>query len=286
MRLFPHLQKGKLQPAWRYKTNGVIWRIVPTRSGRIIGEERDLTKKTVSFFCLNETTGEVLWEGLNYGEQWWMGIEAADDTRMFLHRFAAPDLPRHSGIIAADLDSGKQIWSHDDLTFSHLGSSSVLAYRDSMEGREFVELDAGTGSIIRSVRSDDSAALETVAVSEHAWEDELEFPLPVLPGTDEYTRFRSVTQIQVALENGVGPVEVIDRKEVTIFSYHQQDAPGVLFNNILTIVDKVHGAVLYNDILNARVPAPVPESFFVRRDMVYSVKERSLLVAVQLPGAI
>lgn len=284
MRLFPFLQKDNLQPVWQYKTKGVIWRIVPTKSGRIAGEERDLTNKTVSFFCLNLTTGEVQWERLNYGEQWWMSIEAASETRVFLHRFATPDLPQHRGIVAVDIASGRSVWSRDDITFFQLGVTSLLAYKDSLEGKEVLELDTDTGEIIRSLGSSDPSELPEAGVSDNPGEDEIELPVPVHDFSSEYTALSEAARAHISLERHTGPAEVVDRKDVAILSFHEQDNSGKSLNTILVIVDKAQGRVLFRDMLNAGVPVAVPESFFVRRDMVYFIKERRLLVAVQIPG--
>ena len=88
MSLFGFLKDQKLKPTWEYKVDGLIWRVIPAESGKIVGEVRNVTKKATSFFCLNQMTGEVFWEDLKFGERWWIGIEAIHKDVILLHGFA------------------------------------------------------------------------------------------------------------------------------------------------------------------------------------------------------
>jgi hypothetical protein len=88
--LFGFLKDQRLGATWTYKVDGVIWRVIPAESGKIVGEVRNVAKKTASFFCLNQMTGEVFWEDLKFDERWWIGIETIHEDIILLHGFSTP----------------------------------------------------------------------------------------------------------------------------------------------------------------------------------------------------
>src|SRR3989304_2231091 len=113
MKLFSLFKAGKIRPAWQYKTDGQLWRILFSESARIVGEDRNEEKKEVTFFCLDEMSGEVLWNRVRLKEHWWIGIETLYDGIVYLHEYVKPDLPQHHKIIALDLESGERPWRDD-----------------------------------------------------------------------------------------------------------------------------------------------------------------------------
>jgi len=279
MRLFALLKQRKLRPTWKYKSHGIIWRVVPTEFEQLVGEQRDIEKKEVSFFCVGQRTGEVAWENKTYGEQWWMGIEAVHKDILLLHRFATPDMPQHKGITAVDLSTGKQLWSHGDLKFATVQNATVVASKDSFEGSKLVEVHYRTGEPVHSVNEVDAMAGMPGKTGAMNPENEMRFPIP------EETPSDSVQQHCETREK-VGPVEVLETNELVIFNYHRH-APGrdrdhMRVDNILRVLEKESGSVIYADTLNTGAPGIVPDSFFVLRDTLYYVKDRNTLTAVRL----
>ena len=271
--------KNTLSPTWRYAPAGVVWRLVPTASGKLIGEARDVQKKSASFFCVNVRTGEVLWEGARFGEPWWLGIEAVHNDILLLHKFATPDLPEHRAVIAVDVLTGKELWRNEEVTFERLGSTSLHVVRAQAFSAQHVRLDYRTGTPVESAEVD---------VDEVMWDDLLhdtELPTPLYNlTTDEPAAV--LFGRHCSTEEVVLPLEVVEREDCIVYGYYERlSAPTderVCMKNVLLVVASRSGEEVFRDVINARCWAAAPEAFFVCHDMLLYVRERTTLTAVAL----
>ncbi|MBI4536032.1 MAG: DUF4905 domain-containing protein [Ignavibacteriae bacterium] len=288
--LFGSRKQGRLQPTWRYSTRGVIWRLIPTESRKLVGEERDLSSKSVSFFCLNQMTGKVLWEMVKFDEAWWIGVEAIRRDIIFLHKFTKPDLPEHRGIIAVDVFTGKQLWSNDQLKFRYALDKTLFAVRESIEERLLFELDSQTGEILRSWENDEQPLREARIRETPQFNHEPELPFPVLDLTTDDSDAAVAIRKHCHTEDLVGSVEAIDLDDVTIFNYHERNprstSDETRMYNFLKVVNKETGKMIFEEMINSDSSGIVPESFFVHHDMLFFVKDRKTLTAVRVatPG--
>src|SRR5713101_5946050 len=112
MRWFTRGKTNEIRVAWQYTTGGKLWRLYPSASGRIVVEDRDVERKKVSFTCLDQMTGRVLWTDLQFAEKWWITIDSIYHDVLFLHEYATPDMPEHKKIHAVDVESGRLSWSN------------------------------------------------------------------------------------------------------------------------------------------------------------------------------
>ncbi len=104
----------KLEPAWEYKTKGILWRLLPSRDGYIVLEDRDVETKTVSFACIRASSGEICWDDVQFDERWWVNVEAIHEDVVLFHEYATPDMPDHKKITVVDLNNGRTLWSNDE----------------------------------------------------------------------------------------------------------------------------------------------------------------------------
>ena len=84
-----------------------LWRLLPAGRDKLLIEERDRSTKEAFFSCIEMSTGKFIVEDFQPAEKIWCGIETIYDHFIFFHRYAKPDMPAHSGIIAYDLIMGK-----------------------------------------------------------------------------------------------------------------------------------------------------------------------------------
>lgn len=286
MALLSFLHPGKLSPRWQYDVSGVVWRLFPTGSGYLVGEERELAGKTARFFCLDQMTGSVRWEKVTFVERWWIGIEAVHGTTVLIHGFAAPDLPEHKSITAIDLLSGAMLWSNADAKYLGVRDESVYAALDSLEGRRIVELDLRTGTVRRA--GDVMEILKDVnAGAMPPVKDSPEFPVAMdyAAAISTYSAVRQYCEGK----NIIGAVEILDHdNHVLIFNCHEKvvarNASDVRLRNVLQVVDRGSGKVLFGDVVNSSAAAIVPDSFFVQHNMLYYIRDRHRLTAVPLAG--
>lgn len=282
MKILSFFKDQMLPPAWSFSAEGVIWSIASTETGKLIGEERDLSNKRASFFCIELKTGRVLWRGKNFGEQWWAGIEAVHRDVLFLHGFAKPDMPGHKGIVAVEIDTGKQLWSNNDVRFVDAERDSVFGCNDAAGEDRVVELNCDSGEIIRTHENYRQTA-KKMHDSHDVGGSRTLYPAPVgllsVVAREELIKHPSHIQ-------EVGGVEAIECGAYLVFSFLERAKTGdtvqPLFNTIIKVLKRETGAEAYKDELAANVPSSVSGLFQITDDVLLYVKHRTSLVAVNL----
>jgi outer membrane protein assembly factor BamB len=279
VREFP---KREGRPTWVYKTDGVVWRLVPTDAGMFVGEDRNIQKKQVSFFCINRMTGEALWKGISFDERWWIGIEAVHSDRVFLHGFSKPDMPGHKKILALDLFTGHVVWSNDDMQFIFATEDSVFASKDTINGRMSFELNLRTGSVLRPLENEHEVLNHAKMRMHIPANDEPEFPVPMGESSAMDEPAITLVHRHCGGDDVVGPVEVVDKNDILLLSYHKKsDMDGRLMHR-LKVINRNTGELLFAETLDQNLPNTVPDSFFLQGKMLYFVKDRSSLTAVNI----
>jgi hypothetical protein len=276
------LFKGEsLKPDWEFRTDGIVWRLLPTSPQLLVGEERDIQRKTVSFFCLDEKSGSPLWQKVAFDEEWWIGIEAVREGVILLHKFARPDLPEHRGIIAVDLQRGQALWSSPEYGFCAFRGASLYVTQTGRTGGGIQELDLRTGSFIRELKAGEQmppAFAEGVPYG-------VVFPTTMDLGKEDHDVGAQIRR-SIPVQSLVGPIEVVEHDNLVIFSFYERagvDAQDhAQFNNLLHILDRRSGAVVLRERLDKQVAALVPDSFFVQEDVLLYVKDRRTIIAVRL----
>ena len=275
-------RKELLIPAWRFEASGVIWRLLPAGRDRIVGEERDLVKKSVKFFCLEESTGAIAWKERSYGENWWTGMEAVEDGVLYLHGFATPSLPVHRGIVAVDVVTGTRLWEEKNFRFLRARGPKLLIEAADQSGSRILEMDSRSGRILEQSQS--GGRVQDYS-SEQRPDAGVMSPLPL--------QFLQVISpaMMTAIEGQTGPQtrppEALLAGGFLAISFH--DAPGResrtenLVNLFLLVIELASGKEVYRDRLVAGVPDSALPTFFVRNHILYYVQDRTKLLAVRLP---
>jgi len=275
MGLFRRRQQKTFPPSWSHTTEGVIWQVMADDAGRIVGEERDIGRKNLLFFCLETASGNVLWERRSFGEPWWLGLQAAVGGVLFLHGYASPDMPHKKGIIAADLETGRMLWSSSDLEFLRVREGVVSATREDVGGAALVHLDAVTG--MPSESGEDEGTTERGGGTVH-----VVAPERLEESGDEHTR--SLLYRNSPPEAAVERIEYLRAGNALVFSYWERggDPSLKVGSTVLNIVDVADDRLLYRDVLLQRAPLPVLPPFFMLENLVCYVRERRTLTAVRL----
>jgi hypothetical protein len=286
MKLFSFFRQQQ-KPAWTYTAGGAIWRILFSSSGHIVGESREHEQRRASFFCLQEATGEPLWTELTLEEPWWVGIEAVQKDTVLFHGFAKPDMPEHLGIIAFDVERGTAQWRNDELTFWFCYRDHVYAHRQQFEKRLGYKLVLSTGAIEEEFGDafDELHALRQLAIQE---EQHPEFQFPEVIDREADSRLADVVR-EVTKGVGVqGNIEALRHDPYVLLNYFtpaKQTRAGepARFQNRLHVVDLERGSEVFSDVITSSAQAPSPDSFFVKEDVVFFVKDDTTLTALKLP---
>ncbi len=263
----------------------MIWRILFSESGKIAGEDRDQKTKSVSFFCLEESSGRVLWEKLQMEEQWWIGMESTHKNILFLHEYEKPDFPTHLRISAIDLETGKVLWRNPELQFLFAAEGEVYACKDLFEKRIFFELDACTGQIVQEF-GDDETVVNAKRMLFRSGQINGAFDFPMVYQESDDDKMKEILMRTIDQRKLVGQPEWLRKGNLLLFNYHQltgeMKGEQALLNNYFKIIDLKTGTVVFSEILNKSVSNAVPDAFFVKDNTIYFIKEKSTLTAIQM----
>ena len=270
------LRRRWLEPSWIFSAQGMIWRLLPATGKRFVGEERDISQKSASLFCIEQATGEIQWRNSRLHEPWWIGIEAVHKDMVLLHEYAMPDLPDHKKIHALELASGRTLWKNEELRFLFAYENSIYALEIGHEENHYFEVDLITGEIIREVDAPYIATMRDIAYSQNA--ETVEFPVPFQGGVDDDLS-GTITRLTKG-ESRIESIEYLRKGEFLALCYHTaitRDPARQMMDQHFMISDGRR--VLYHELLNEGVQNVVPDSFFGIGDFVYSIKDKRVLQA-------
>ena len=286
MKIFSLFNQPKHRLEWSYTSAGKIWRLLFSEHGHIVGESRNQQTKQASFFCIDEGTGRLIWDDLRIDEPWWVGMEAVQRDVLLLHEFAKPDLPEHKGIRAYDVESGRPLWLNKDLTFWFGYQNSVYAYRTMFERRVGYSMDLHTGEVAQEF-AESLEELQTVRElsNKEQRQDEYRFP-EILDLNNADPRVTAAVEKLTKNNEIHGNIEFVQEKEYLLFNYHTREKDSTIDSislvNHLEIVEVERNQKVYSELLSRGVKATVPDSFFIKGDFVYFIKDQHILSALRL----
>jgi len=268
-----------LKLRWQYTPGATIWRVHPAVRGRLLGEERDLERKQVSFFALDMATGAVLWHKPGVGDPWWVGMDRVAGDYLFLHGFATPDLPVQRGVTVLFAATGEHLWSREEWSIESLNEGFLTVREEGREGPVLLVVDPRTGSVLNGDRTqkEPPQPLEDFLAY-------LGFPV-VLSGADvqAHQSGRLVAQ-QWPVDRLVGPIELFEHPALVVIAAHERKGEGAqaAFVHHLRVVKRNTGTLVYRDILAASAAGLGMDAFFVQDNALIYVRERMTLCAVRL----
>ena len=273
-------RRTRLEPSWEHTAEGVIWRLHPAEGGLLLGEERNIASKAVSFFCVDGSG--TLWKGKNFGEQWWTGIETVHKGVLFLYGFATPDLPGRKGITAVDCATGDILWKKSELTFIAAAGDGIYAAQEALDGPVITEIGHRTGVLVREVGRGRSAMQEVSLAAEGP--EGVQYPQ--LLSADDVSPLAALVR-QFSAPAGTGwPVEYGEDGPYLVIVYHRGmgESRGVKspYAQVMDVVERPSGTVAMHVTLDPAVSIPVSGSFLLHAGTLYFVREKKTLTAVRL----
>ncbi|SMO44124.1 DUF4905 domain-containing protein [Solitalea koreensis] len=244
--------------------SGLIWKIVPDFKGlKVAIELRDPTQRQVSFSIIDLATNMVLAENIQTEEPWYFGIETFYKDILCLHGYTNESLPEHKGIVALNTN-GTKIWENYQLSYYQNSYEGIIAYNPKIEPRRYILLDHTTG--------EQKPHLDLL-IGENAdfvnSNQELVFPKRIK--TDDL-------QLPVYLEEGI-EVEYLEKNGNRIIAWYQKTGSMLECNLVIYGVDNI---VEYQDKIIAGIQNKLPSSFFVWKNFLIYIKNRSEFVSYLL----
>ncbi len=277
MGLLDVFQGSKLQSVWTYEAENIIWRLLPTAT-KLIGESRNLESKQVTFFCLNALTGKPFWQNLTFDEQWWVSIERVHQDVLFFHEFATPDLPDHKRIRAVEVETSKLLWVNDEHQFMFAKGNVGYVSKTGFENRNFYEVDLKSGVISREVTSKEIIELQN-SLKEIV--EATVFPKTMQNGEQQDPVLQGSLGKSLQASIYTEFIEIGDKIIFAFYEPEQKVGEEKTLAQRLIIADK-RGKLQYQETINTGVAYPMPDSFLCMGSMLYYIKNKKILVAVDL----
>ncbi len=256
-----------------------VWRILVTESDKIVLETRETDSKEVFYNCLDFHTGEIIFKEMQLDEKYWIGIETIKGDIIFFHKFASPDMPGHKQLIAYSINEQKTLWSSDEYVFLFYYKNKIYGYLDIFEGRKFYTVDPQTGELLEDLGTDAQTinALRELAREEEDYSDyRFTYKLYESPEAENIV-FQRVQPSEVS-----GEPEFIDYRGHLFFNYHRKLSDGKKLRNEFKIVDKATNENVFELTLNKEANHFAPDSFFIYKDKLITVIEKTELAVFDL----
>ena len=267
----------KLKKKYTHNNKRQIFRLIPTNTGKIIIEERDIEKKLAYFNCLHIDSGKKIFKHLQLDEKFWLGIEAIYNDVIFFHKFIKPDLPQHNGIVAYDINQKRTIWEDKNRTFLFINDDKIYAFKQRFEDREFVTLNYITGEVIDELGIDSDAVnlLREEAINS---EDFSSYHFPGSFNTNSFDKQRENGILSKLREEHIitGEIEYLLMDDLLLFNFHEVNTDNTL-KNTFKAIDLSNEKCILELTLNSRTNAFAPDSFFVKDDLLLVLMERTKL---------
>lgn len=272
----------KLKKLYKHDNGKQIWRILPTSEKKLVIEERNIETKEVFFSCLEINSGKNIFKEFQLEEKNWAGIESVYNNIIFFHTYGKPDMPAHKNIIAFDILSQTIIWQNDNYVFSFVNEDKVYCYQQKFETRVFYALDYLTGNVVEEFGNDVSTMNQMrVKIDEEFENQNYLFPEYFMRDTIPVEDYQKYLE-QVLAENVVkGDLSFLLSKNLLFYNYHEVNKSNT-FDNIFVAVDLRNGKILLKETLDKNLANLMPESFFVKDDLLFLIVDKTKLFVYQI----
>jgi hypothetical protein len=272
----------KLKKNYSFTNKRAVWRLIPS-GNKLLIEERDEKNKQVYYNCVRIETGKYLLKDFQTDEKFWTGVEAFEDDKIYFHRFVKPDMPGHIGIYVYDLASGGYLWKHDDLVFLFLYQNRLFTFNQKFESREFFELDPGTGRLVEEYGENPD---EINRLREKLLQEEYEkYKNYLFPEAYDAAKIPPDCSalIEKIKENEIisGIIDFVKYNDLLMLSFHSAADQGKL-NNTFRVIEIDTGKIILEDVLNAGITSYIPDSFFIRDNLLFLIKNKIELIVYSL----
>jgi len=267
----------KIKKNYLYDNRKQIWRLIPTDTKKLVIEERDIEKKQVYFSCIHSETGKKIFKNFQLDEKFWIGIETIYKDVIYFHKFVKPDMPQHKGIIAFDLNKQKVLWQNDEQNFLFVYDDKLYCYKQNFESRNYFILNYATGRVAEDIGDyvEKINELRTKAKNSDDYSS-YHFPQTFYPQSQINEKIDS-TLSNLRNEYVIsGNIEYIVLNNLLLFNFHEAAEAGFL-RNVFKAVDLSTGKYILEEVLMSKTTAYVPDSFFVKDDLLFLLIEKTRL---------
>ncbi len=272
----------QLEKKYEFSHDRQLWRLIPDESGKIIIEERDTETKEVFFNCLDINSGNEIFSSFRMEEKFWIGVETIYKEIIFFHKYQKPEMPGHKGIIAFDIASRETLWINSELSFLFIKNEKVYCFKPLFEGRKFYTLNYKTGEILEDL-GNAAESVNKLMEEENSPEKYKDYVFPEVFDSAQNISDEAKNIINSFREERViaGKIDFAVYSSLLIFNAHEVMSDGKLCN-IFRAYDIENKTLLFDQILNKSSETFIPDSFFIKDDLLFILIEKVSLVVYKI----
>jgi hypothetical protein len=272
----------KLKKNYLYSSQRQIWRLIPTNTNKLIIEEREPEKKQVYFGCMQTDSGKKIFKDFQFEEKFWVGIETVYKDIIFFHRFAKPDMPGHKGIIAFDIDKQKILWENNEQHFLFIVNDMVYSYKQNFDSRNYYASNFMTGFTeeVPGLTVEQINVLRKHSSDNNKYSD---YHYPAIIFREILIDDRAKRLLTELRNNTIisGKIEFLILDDLLLFTFHKVSESGN-FQILFKAVDLSTGKYILEEVLMKRTSVFVSDSFFVKDNLIFLLKEKTMLEVYQI----
>lgn len=281
--------KNELKPYFKFSQNGNIWRLFFNNTDFVAGETRDIRTKQAYLFTYDIINKKEYLKNYQFDEKWWFAIDALTDGALIVSNFQKPEMPEHKGFKVLDIKTGKVKWENDEFEFYFANNEHVFAVKQLFESRMIYKLDLNNGSTLSEYKGDE---IDTIAILKSENNTKIYEGLintEIFDISDSFLRSKFPGVIKKLQQLKIeGEVEYIEFDKYLILNHHSvkginlKDISSQLLTNTLEIHGSESNEAIFIDILNMETSSYVPDSFFIRNNFLFYIKEKTELICIKL----
>ena len=281
--------KNELKPYFKFNQNGNIWRLFFNNADFVAGETRDIRTKQAYLFTYDVLNKREYLRNFQFDEKWWFAIDALADETIIVSNFQKPEMPEHRGFKVLDIRTGKVLWENIEYEFFFASDEYIFAVKQLFESRVIFKLNLKDGSVLSEYRGEDIESI-TILKSENdlkIYEGLINTEIMGIQDSYLKGKYPAVFDKLAKLKKE-GEVEYIEMEKYLILNHHSikginlKDLNESVLTNTLEIYNSETSMLEFEDILNKNTSSYVPDSFFIRNNYLFYIKEKSELVCIKL----
>ena len=274
----------KIKKKYSFTNKRQIWRLLPTTTGKLVIEDRDIQNKEVFFNCIDINSGKKIFANFQLDEKFWIGIETIFEDIIIFHKFAKPDMPGHSTIIAFDINTQEVLWQNEDLTFLFTHEKKVYGYKQRFEDRIFYSINIYTGEVIEELGNDANSvnSIREKSLTLNQFYQGYNFPEIFDPKQNSTKSNQFINKFKI--DNVItGNIDCVELPGILLFNCHSVKSDGLL-KNVFYAVDIEREKIILEEVLDQSTSVFIPDSFFVKDDLIFLLidKVKLLVCSVQI----
>jgi|GEM_PF-2092573 len=272
--------------AWEIEPGDIIWKLQPTPGGILVGEARDVDRRTMSLFAMRPMEGKLLFSDVRLHDPWWVALEMTIGEVAILHAYPRPDLPNAAGATAVDCATGEVLWRDDGLRVLCGTQELALVQRGgSHDWSSLALIDARSGVVLEEI----GASPERTEAFQQTCAAVTEWPDWINSDTldEDHPESGEIGPIlDRLLPARRRPVEIGRYAGYTVLGVHvpsRRSADAMLANLVDThLLILRDGRPVHQEIVTEDAPGPSSDIFFIWNGVLIFIRNRRRLAGITL----